>query len=786
MRSSKWKQQMDAAKKALRGNSGAGLIVVLISVLFILILGGGLLYASYNVYMMRIAEKRAQTNFTSADAGMEEIRAGLQTAVSDATGAGYDNVIQNYTTGGTTATFNAGFLKAMNEWKAEAALPDGTGKNELNLFASSSDKITKYNVAVLNTFLDKPAGDATYELAAVTASGEKTLEEDKQNRDLWGEAVQDTDAGTLTLKGVKLTYTKGGYATTITTDLFLSVPDVPVSSADNTANIKDYVIVADRGVEVTENGKQLTVKGDMYAGSLNIKNGGHATIADNCTMTVGRTLLLNSAGQPQMDAANPGNYKRTTGDVTIDGVVKYDNMGNFNGRTASSLLQMNSNAKLWAHEISVDGGTMSMTGGDTTSLYVADDLNIGRYASVQLKGAYFGFGNGTSVEDTVSPTGVSDYSSSILFRTKGQEKSSLDMTGLTNLTLAGTSFVQPKKSGNGSEVRMGSSISSRSEQLAYLIPAGFMGGRSNPEIANDSEVAPADESAAVKAAILKPDNQKKPLWSGSSDTLATYGITSADRISVMSYPISGAGGQRVYYAFMNFPDRETANRYFTAFFRQNSDTVQTYLKQYMDLQGTPAEKVAGTGLVKAGSDYNLTDAYSDSAEGDVAASCAKYQTIYMNMSRTMTTNSAALTTPFYNYIDAEKLNEIIDEKNPGGNTAELKFSYNDGVDGYIVLARGNYDLHLSSKNPIVICDGNVTVRNSDMVEGLVICSGKLTVSSDLTILKDQAIGRDAITKILDDKGEGVWKGGGGSDEPAESTWSANDLVQFSNWKKNAE
>ncbi len=87
------KKRIEEAKKALRGNSGAGLLVVVITALVVLLLGSALLYASYNVYVLRLTQRKSETNFTSADAGMEEIRAGLQGVSSDAIGAGYDNVI---------------------------------------------------------------------------------------------------------------------------------------------------------------------------------------------------------------------------------------------------------------------------------------------------------------------------------------------------------------------------------------------------------------------------------------------------------------------------------------------------------------------------------------------------------------------------------------------------------------------------------------------------------------------------------------------------------------------
>ena len=198
------KKRIEEAKKALRGNSGAGLLVVVITALVVLLLGSALLYASYNVYVLRLTQRKSETNFTSADAGMEEIRAGLQGVSSDAIGAGYDNVIANYTSGATEETFRDGYFKCLFNWQDE---------NNVKLFTGSSPKsISSYNVEVLKGFLAPVPGTAEYTLTSDGPDGTT------------GTVEQSTDNGTLTLKNLKLTYIRNGYETTISTDLYLAVP----------------------------------------------------------------------------------------------------------------------------------------------------------------------------------------------------------------------------------------------------------------------------------------------------------------------------------------------------------------------------------------------------------------------------------------------------------------------------------------------------------------------------------------------------------------------------------
>ena len=790
------KKRIEGAKKALRRNSGAGMLVVVITSLVVLLLGSALLYASYNVYVLRLTQMKSESNFTSADAGMEEIRAGLQGVSSDAIGAGYDNVIANYTSGATEETFRDGYFKCLFNWQDE---------NNVKLFTGSSPKsISSYNVEVLKGFLDPVPGTAEYTL---TAGGSDSST---------GAVLQDTSTGTLTLKDLRLTYIKNGYETTISTDLYLAVPPVPIYSAINTSDVADYVIIADRGVEVLRK-QSLTIDGDMYAGSVDIGDGATVNVNANHTLVVGQTYDLDSSRNIQMNADRT--EKKMSGDVIVDGSVKYDNQGKLNNDPVNAAMNLGNNARLWAHEIDVNGGKINMAGGDNAAVYVADDLNIGRYADVTLKGTYFGFGNGTTIEENAGLMSASQMSSAILFRTKGLSghESSLDMSGLSSLTLAGTAFVLPTNA--GSEVPMGSSIATRAEQLAYLVPENLLGGKTNPEIMTMEDAdATAAETTALKQAALA--NKSKPLWSGSHNSLATYGIDGEDDIAVLSYPISSS--QRAFYTFMKFPTRDQANTYFTDFFTKNSATVSSYISQYASLKTLPsgaAASLAGTGLSKDGDTYKVTTSTGDNAD----TNSTRYQKIYQTLSRTMTTNNTTKTTPFNYYINTDVLDDLFDdggkfersqiadsndkskiaitavESNNNGKAECRKITYfrdqNNQSDRGFIVAKGNY---LASGNgdynKVIICDGDVTVRSYDMKQGMIICSGKLYVDMAYTIDKydgtnPQYINGAQIPSVMDMLGtysEGLWKGGTKSKTEDNGTWSVDEIVGFRNWKKNAE
>ena len=151
-------------KKALKDHSGSGMVVVLVTSFFIILLATTLLYAVLSSYYVRSSERRSNTNFDSADAGMDQIRAGLQEVVSDAVGEGYDYVLKNYSSGSPSDLFKNEYLSAIRSWSKN--VNTATGMNKQNLFHTASDRVSDYNIDVLNSFLGKKVSGASYELTS--------------------------------------------------------------------------------------------------------------------------------------------------------------------------------------------------------------------------------------------------------------------------------------------------------------------------------------------------------------------------------------------------------------------------------------------------------------------------------------------------------------------------------------------------------------------------------------------------------------------------------------------
>lgn len=811
----KLRKRLSELKKTLRrDNRGAGLIVVLITVVFILVLAAAILYASYNVFMLRITERKSEKNFTSADAGMNEIRAGLETAVSEAKGAGYDYIIKNYGGGTTEQTFKDGFFTAL----ADAKTFDG---QDLPLFRQSSGEITAYNVSALNTFLDT-AGHSNFTYT-LSAEGGETYDPANPTAPKWGIAVMDRDNCAVTLRGVTLDYIKNGYETKVSTDIYLSVPDTPVTNKAGTSELIDYAIVADQGLVSDRDGVSNFIGGDVYAGQVRIGAQSTLTVNEGCSLIVGQTPTQST----DYTNATIDVTKTSSGNVTVDGAYKTqgDQPNGMPSKNYQSGLILKAGAKLWANEISVTNGYFQMA--DSAVANVADDLNIGRAADVTLAGTYYGFGNGTPLnpDAAVKPT-ASDLSSSILFRTGGGTRSglgSLDMSGLDSLTLAGTSFVQPvgTEKNENNEVQMGSSISSRSEQLAYLVPGNLLtgssedaSGRTNPEIldtSTDRDAKVATEREALYAAAEQ--NLDKPLWTvdGEAKSLSDYGITDRSGLKVLSYPAS-SGSQQVFYVFMNFASREQANAYFKDFFRQNESLIASYIDQYAVISGNPSMSLAGTGY-PAGKDKkgnSILPGGNLTVSQDAATDEARKK--YLCLSRTMSYDTDSASTPFNSYIDRKKLHAIVDgtdteavdqfvrkytkgsevpkkdyEDHGTFKQLTLTFMDNTGTQTKFILAYGNYNgENYDATTPLVVCDGDVKLSNSGITHGLIICSGTATLNcSGYTLEKDNAKetgARDDVVKLL--QSLDLYAPGGGHNPKDEDFSSPDETVQFRNWKKN--
>lgn len=383
-------------KILIHDNAGSTIIVVLVTMTFVVVLASILLYMSLINMQMKKLDREGKANYYDAEAAMNEIHTGIQGAVSEAISRAYTLVLINYnnTTDETTVeaqreiTFSTEFFSTLYNYKYK----------NVNLFAQDG---SQYIPDAFKGFVSDPRTDIS------------------------GSAVQSNSDG-LTLKAVKVTYSAGGYTSTVTADIKITKPQTHFNPSQLTlSSLPNFGIIAKTALtESTITTDPVTITGNIYAGNVSVSGNGNKLNIKNAASFI------------------------TAGNVTVD---------------ASAVVSLSANTALWAKDIILDSSGEIDLSGDT---FISDDLNLrGDGAKAVLSGRYFGYGNSTTEAQN---------SSSIIVNGK---HTLLDMSGLSALILAGHSFIDY----SGTEIAMGQSISVKSDQVAYLLPESCLpAGFTNP------------------------------------------------------------------------------------------------------------------------------------------------------------------------------------------------------------------------------------------------------------------------------------------------------------------
>lgn len=651
---------------------GETMILMIVACAIIMFLGASLLYATATALKIRINERQSEQTFNSADTGMDLLKNRLTEVESRAAESGYAAVLNLYSDSKyDQANFKNSFLDGLIHMDVysdgKIQVNETADSGSYRLFTGTSSAITGYSSeAITNLFQGKPSSEGdSYKLTCN------------------GSVKQESDGSAITLKGISLTYTRhDGYVTSVTTDIKLKVPQIrattPGSGFEHQV-LSGYSCVADKGIFFynTRGSKDEasyasgSFAGSIYAGSV-VTHQADLTVPEGHTITIGRTRKTNEDQAGNVTFSD----ERTDGKLSVNPNLKP-------GLTAGGI-KLAKNSTLWTQDINLQRGA-SITSDEGSSIRVADDLNFEDGGSAVIKGEYIGFGNG----DT------SDTSSSIIFNSK--KPVNLDLSGVESLMLAGRSFVlqnsDERKVNAGDEIGMGSSITAKSEQKAYLIPAGEDGilGKdiSNPQTVKESEV----ETTKQKVIDLVNQNKDRKIY-GMQEKLSAYDPT----VKVLSYKISGTDKYKQYY-FFSFGSISNANKYFKDYFAANSTEIDSYIRQYATISGLKGSlsRTAGTGLDTTGSTASVTDAEADTE--NMKSEAEKYQKKYMNLSETLDENQAGTQTPFYSMIDVKRLHDTC-----GSRSSKRAVPVAWWVDHNEINAVYGEDVQTSGSNNLVVTD----------------------------------------------------------------------------------
>ena len=408
----------------LRDNRGSGVVLVLVSMLFVSMLGATVLYMSYTGFQMKVTERQGKQTFYDAAAAMSEVEAGVQQVVTDSIASAYNTVLVHYSdptylsaSGSATMTekFQSVFRGNVSGWSVG-------GKALISGSAVSAD--------VLKSFLSTPA--------AVTVSAGNAVFEP---------GIAAGDGGRIVLKNVVVSLnrqpTGTEYTSRVGADLVIDMPDFYyLTSEYSITGIPQFAVIAKNSLTQAIGASLLSIDGSAYAGAVTLSGTGSTFTISNGVMICAKDLSVTDGGG--------GGKPRLTVEPTVS---------------------------LWSGGITLNAAGTAALGGTT---YVADDLALeGTGAGATLSGTYFGFGDSTT---------SSAESSAILVNGRGTalNLTGLNRLILAGHAFVGDSFF-PSQTVVGAEVMMGESLAVKSNQLAYLIPAeNLVGTTLNPLVTGNA------------------------------------------------------------------------------------------------------------------------------------------------------------------------------------------------------------------------------------------------------------------------------------------------------------
>jgi len=683
------REKLKSARKALRGNSGSGIVLVLVCMLCVSILGVMVMYLSYTGLLLKVTERQSKTDFYDASTAMDEIRAGIQNAASDSIGAAYKTVLINYSNADYTRN-----TTMENQFKSEFLS---------NILSSDLFYNGQYKVETLQSFASGSA--------QVTGSG-----------------TVSSSASGVVLKGVTVSYTDDkGYTTAVTSDISIGVPEFSyVVSNYSVSSLPAFALIAKNTLLESGGVSALNLSGSAYAGNITAEGSGALNIT-NGTMVCKGLVSINGA-------ALAGDSAR---------LVLGDNT---------------SGATLWANRIEVGGGSSVLLQGNT---YVQDDLDLsGVQAAATLSGSYYGFGN--SLTDSTK-------SSAILVN---GTHTTLDLSGLTRLMLAGHSFVSnPSNAGTTTDVLMGESTSVRGNQRAYLVPAAYLSGADSNPLIYDNTPPTVTLNSSGLAALGQYGVELNPIY-------ANYPGTT----------------QHIAYYFMRFHDttadnttitaEQNANNFFKSYFDSNSKSILNYLKEYTTLtSGTGITQSAGYTLKSAtDSSGNVTYSLGSVYSGSFETSSKQMTSTFGQLTTTLFSRKSSNVTPddpYEYFVNETKLTEAV----PAGSAMPFQ---NDSGDTVGIVSNGAYTIGGSApeKLCVVIATGDVTVDRD--FHGIIISGGNIILhgsviadETNVTAAFSAKSGQYTLSDFLQNGAASSSTTTGGND----SSWNLDDLITYQNWKK---
>ena len=249
--------------KSRRRNQGSGLVLVIVAVAFIGILVGSLLTAVGYAYRLKLYDYNAKDNFYYLEQAMDEVYAGVGNQTLTYMQEAYAEVVNDM------VKYNA---ETKNYVTEDASVLNTRFKHNFLIKVASSPLLDASGDA-LDSFLRGYITNSDITLVKGRAKVVKYIL-DGTTEKIAGPL--DTDFSSIVIKNVTLSRTSnynrsqanGDFTQTISTDIVISQPDFTMEfNSINTdySTLFDYSMIADNGIEITQNQEEISISGNVYA-----------------------------------------------------------------------------------------------------------------------------------------------------------------------------------------------------------------------------------------------------------------------------------------------------------------------------------------------------------------------------------------------------------------------------------------------------------------------------------------------------------------------------------------
>ncbi len=664
-----------------RNNKGSAIVMVIAVMAGVGIMAAIALWLSFRNFQMKQTDTGIKESFYSAEGVLEQIKAGFQENVSEA----YKTAMTKYL---VKPSAESGVPGTSAEDKAAAFKEDF--RNELISSVVDNIYITNYNTAKLEKFVG----------AALVRATEPPYAKISSNGGSLGDIRKYDDR--IVMEKLHIRYVDADeYVSEIVTDIVVKVPEINSVTTKAVMDVFEYPVIANEGLNIGNIGL-VTITGSVYSGSAYTKNNVNAGSKDSLVIDGGKVRLDNWT-------------------LVAEGNVIVKNNG---------VLDTGSKEKFWTENIIVDGSRANL--GSTT--YVSDDLTLkGNTPVAVIGGSYRGYGS-------TADSGPGEASSSSAIIINGIN-STLDIEKAKEVMLSGYAYlgtgsvaVPTGMTGKNVNVRMGESIAVKGNQIAYLMPAEWIGTEGNDSNSKShfgkNPISYSEYQELIKDAAKYTLVNINVASRKTGKRLLDYGVSEDKKTenysTVFAPSITGSSGEGLVYFYVNLP-HGSSEVYFKDYYRADGTGELNRHNNFY----TSAIKASSAVNIKTAGSYSLFEGDKLKIGESTGAAEQSIVKVYKDTYRALCTK---LVTDLYKDVTEEELARDVFDNIIVDNT-KFNSLLGSGTEKIIelsgkkaVITKSDYIYNSGSGDVrLIVSQGNVYIRSR--FEGTVIAKGKIIVDA---------------------------------------------------------